>query len=35
MESIFTQLPEIFITTFWTILKIVAIVMGKVKIKKA
>ena len=27
MESIFTQLPEIFITTFWTILKIVAIVI--------
>jgi len=27
MESMFTQLPEIFITTFWTILKIVAIVI--------
>ena len=27
MESIFTQLPEIVITTFWTILKIVAIVI--------
>ncbi|MDC6467083.1 NADH-quinone oxidoreductase subunit NuoH [Methylophilaceae bacterium] len=27
MESIFNQLPEIFITTFWTILKIVAIVI--------
>ena len=27
MESIFTQLPEIVITTFWTILKIVAIVV--------
>ena len=27
MESMFTQLPEVFITTFWTILKIVAIVI--------
>ena len=27
MESMFNQLPEVFITTFWTILKIVAIVI--------
>ena len=27
MESIFNQLPEIVITTFWTVLKIVAIVI--------
>ena len=27
MENIFTQLPEIFSTTLWTILKIMAIVI--------